>query len=345
VEGPTWTPELEALQAEAEAEGRECVVAALVVNDDGSVFVHRRAWDRTLLPGLWDVAGGHVERGETLLQALAREVLEETGWRVTGSPWLAYVADWESGEEGRIRRRREFDFLVDVLGDLSRPRLEEGKHTEFRWVNGGSIGLLEENGGRDDGMIRHLVEVALRSARREALSFPHATLFLEAAVAGPIEVFRRSWDPAMAAQIAAHATVAYPEEVDDLDLGQLRQRVATAAGEVSPFGLRLHVPYFEDAPAGGVFVGLHDPGRGWERLRRRVAGERAILDVRPHVTLVHPRTTNRGKPAWRQLEGAAFDGEWIVRAVSVTAFDGRRWHTVDEARLRNGPLRAARLPG
>jgi 8-oxo-dGTP pyrophosphatase MutT (NUDIX family) len=36
----------------------------------------------TGLPGTWDVAGGHVEPGETPQQALAREIEEETGWRL-----------------------------------------------------------------------------------------------------------------------------------------------------------------------------------------------------------------------------------------------------------------------
>jgi len=40
----------------------------------------------------------------------------------------------------------------------------------------------------------------------------HLTIFLPACVSGPIEAIRREWDPVMAAQIAAHMTLVYPQE-------------------------------------------------------------------------------------------------------------------------------------
>ncbi len=56
------------LQAQAEEDGRLCVVAGLIVDGSGRAFVHRRSWSRAFLPGGWDVAGGHVDPGETLLE-------------------------------------------------------------------------------------------------------------------------------------------------------------------------------------------------------------------------------------------------------------------------------------
>jgi ADP-ribose pyrophosphatase YjhB (NUDIX family) len=41
---------------------------------------------------------GHVEKDETLHEALGREIAEETGWELQGAPSLAYVADWEMTE-------------------------------------------------------------------------------------------------------------------------------------------------------------------------------------------------------------------------------------------------------
>jgi 8-oxo-dGTP pyrophosphatase MutT (NUDIX family) len=95
-----------------------------------------------------------VEPGEGLLDALAREIEEETGWTLVGTPTLVQVADWEG--------RREFDFLVDVEGDLSRPRLEVPQHVEFRWLGPSDLDLLDENQDVDGGQIRRLVELALR---------------------------------------------------------------------------------------------------------------------------------------------------------------------------------------
>lgn len=155
--------DLNALQAQAEADGRRCVVDGLVRNDAGQVFVHRRGPNRSFLPNGWDVLGGHVEAGETLLEALAREIEEESGWRLIGTPRLIYSAEWETDEHGTPNRRREFDFLVEVAGDLAHPRLEWPQHTEYRWIGPGDVSLLDENAGRDDGIVRTIVELALNA--------------------------------------------------------------------------------------------------------------------------------------------------------------------------------------
>ena len=138
-------PDLARLQEEAEAAGRRCVVGALVRDERGRVFVHRRGPNRVWLPNGWDVLGGHVEAGESLLEALAREITEESGWQLGGTP----------------NRRREFDFLVEVQGDLAHPRLERPQHTEYRWIGQDELALLDENDGRDFGIVRQIVELAL----------------------------------------------------------------------------------------------------------------------------------------------------------------------------------------
>ncbi len=159
-----------ALQADAEAEGRGCVVGALIVDARHRVYVHRRGFDRRFLPGCWDVVGGHVEPGETLLEALRREIQEETGWDLAGVPELVHVADWATDEADPTSGRREFDFLVEVDGDLAHPRLERPKHIEWRWIAADDLAILDENRGQDAGLVRRLVELALQYASSAAAS-------------------------------------------------------------------------------------------------------------------------------------------------------------------------------
>jgi 8-oxo-dGTP diphosphatase len=309
------------LQAQAEADGRRCVVSGLILDSSGRAFVHRRSWERAFLPGAWDLAGGHVDSGETLLEALEREVWEETGWRLVESPDLIYVADWLYDDTDPASLRREFDFLIEVEGDLAQPRLERPQHIEFRWIGVDDVSVLDENGGRDHGIVRHLVELALRSTAPGQLQYPHAVIFVEPDAAAPLEALRARWDPAMADQIGPHVTLVYPEESGGVD--DLSERVTRAAAQVAPFQLALG----ELANEGGVFFRVRDPDEGCGRLRAAIVGPDAP-EIAPHVTIVNPRTTNRADQAWAAMHGSVIDLKLAIGSVAVVAFDGRRWPTI-----------------
>jgi mutator protein MutT len=135
-------------------------VGALIRNDQGCVFVQRRSATRRVLPGIWDIVGGHLEGGETIQEALAREVQEETGWvlRHIG----AQVADWEWEYDGVVRR--ELDYLVEVEGDLTTPHLEDAKHDRYTWVGQDNLQLMME--GRSDGDCR-LRDIVARAIQFE----------------------------------------------------------------------------------------------------------------------------------------------------------------------------------
>jgi 8-oxo-dGTP pyrophosphatase MutT (NUDIX family) len=113
-----------------------------------------------VLPGVWDIVGGHVELGETPHDALAREIHEETGWsmRQLGEQ----IADWEWEFDGIWRR--EFDFLVHVEGDLLAPVLEPDKHDRWEWVGFDNLDLLMEGRVDGDTRLRNIVADGLRRA-------------------------------------------------------------------------------------------------------------------------------------------------------------------------------------
>jgi 8-oxo-dGTP pyrophosphatase MutT (NUDIX family) len=126
-------------EEQAALDGVTLIVGALVLRD-GRFFTHRRAYDRKLFPGCWDVAGGTVEVGEGLLDALVREI-EETGWELDEVIGLASVFDWQA----LGRAVREFDFVVTVKG-YSEAVLEVGKAVDHKWVARNDTALVAENG-------------------------------------------------------------------------------------------------------------------------------------------------------------------------------------------------------
>ena len=143
------------------------VVGAVIVDDAGRAFVHRRGPNRTLFPNCWDLPGGHVEPGETPRDALGREVEEETGWRLRGVIAELGEMRW-TGDDGVPRR--ELDYLIEVDGDLDAPRLEQPDHVEFAWVALDEVERLMEDRTPLDADIRDIVSRGLLKAGRRAVS-------------------------------------------------------------------------------------------------------------------------------------------------------------------------------
>jgi ADP-ribose pyrophosphatase YjhB (NUDIX family) len=66
----------------------EVCVGAVVIHDGRLLLVQR---GRGAGQGLWSIPGGRVEAGERMVDAVAREVREETGLAVDAGPWVGYV--------------------------------------------------------------------------------------------------------------------------------------------------------------------------------------------------------------------------------------------------------------
>ena len=67
-------------------------VGALCVDDEGRVLLARRR--ATVYDGYWDIPGGFLEEGEHPLDALRRELEEETGLDVEPLQFLGAWVDW-----------------------------------------------------------------------------------------------------------------------------------------------------------------------------------------------------------------------------------------------------------
>lgn len=144
------------------APGEQWTVGAVILNSTGAAFAQKRSPDRRLFPGTWDIVGGHVEAGESLLDALAREVEEETGWRLRRVSRFLGTSVW-SGDDG-AGLRHEADYLIEVDGDLDEPALEWDKHSAYDWFGpGDDLARLKENGSPDEFLIHDLIARAVQA--------------------------------------------------------------------------------------------------------------------------------------------------------------------------------------
>lgn len=108
----------------------EVAVGAIAVRD-GSILLIRRGNPPSA--GRWSVPGGRVEWGESLAEALAREVEEETGLVAEVGDLAGVVERQYPGFHYVI-----LDYFVTVTGGELRPG---GDVTDARWVP--SAGLAE----------------------------------------------------------------------------------------------------------------------------------------------------------------------------------------------------------
>lgn len=107
------------------------------------LLIQRAAQDS--MPNKWEIAGGGVDAGETVLEGLAREVREESGLRLARVRGLVSTpgADGETETERLLgghlfltRRGRQFvkyTFVVDV-DDASKVKLEPKEHQDYVWA-------------------------------------------------------------------------------------------------------------------------------------------------------------------------------------------------------------------
>ncbi|MEV4383980.1 NUDIX domain-containing protein [Streptosporangium sp. NPDC049644] len=118
------------LVADAEADGITKFVVGAVVHRAGQVLILRRTED-DFLGGIEELPSGGVDPGESLAEALGRELVEEIGWRgpLDLDPGFIASFDYVSGSG---RRARQWTMAVSGEGQSIALSAE---HTGYRWID------------------------------------------------------------------------------------------------------------------------------------------------------------------------------------------------------------------
>jgi len=107
---------------------------------DGKVLLVRRA--RSPGNGFYSLPGGRVEFGESLHEALAREVDEETGLRVE----IVGLAGWREVLPG-ASAGGHYVILSFAARWAAREPVLNDEHDDFKWLAPGAFGDLKLTGG------------------------------------------------------------------------------------------------------------------------------------------------------------------------------------------------------
>ncbi|WP_326812345.1 NUDIX domain-containing protein [Streptomyces scopuliridis] len=114
----------------ADADGiTKHVVGAVIRNADGKVLLLHRAAD-DYLGGLWELPSGGVDAGETLTEALHREVTEETGLTLTAI--AAYLGHFDYLSKSG-KNTRQFNFTATTTHESDTVKLTE--HDAHLWAD------------------------------------------------------------------------------------------------------------------------------------------------------------------------------------------------------------------
>lgn len=128
------------------------VAVGAVVLDGGRILLVRRG--RGPAAGRWSVPGGRVHFGETLYEAVVREVREETALDVVVEGFLGWVE--RMGEEPAPHHYVILDFAAAPL-DASAVPVAGDDAAEASWVDLDGLGEV----GLVDGLADFLAEVGI----------------------------------------------------------------------------------------------------------------------------------------------------------------------------------------
>lgn len=111
---------------------------ALVVNKENKVLVMKRAECNDYKPLTWDIPGGTVEVGETVEEALIRELKEETGIEIKPlHPIYAY------SNLSQLPKRQTVQLVYACEYKGGNVILNPEEHEEYKWIDYPEIRNLE----------------------------------------------------------------------------------------------------------------------------------------------------------------------------------------------------------
>lgn len=139
--------ELENLIKTNKSIGIDC----LILNEEGNVFAQKRSSNRKKYPNCWDLPGGTLEKNETAIECIARELKEELDFELEKVVEIVHIHEFDLPKNMRNEDENYQFRIIQVIvkvKDYTKPVLEAGKVTTYDWFGIHNLDRLME--GRED---------------------------------------------------------------------------------------------------------------------------------------------------------------------------------------------------
>lgn len=108
------------------------ILIGVIPTFDEKLLLTRRSLSEKFLPGAWGLPCGKIDFGESLEDAVDRELLEETGLLVGGLKKLVGYSMFMSTKEGDELHNLQVNYLVEVL--KPEPVTLDKSNDAYKWI-------------------------------------------------------------------------------------------------------------------------------------------------------------------------------------------------------------------
>lgn len=133
------------------------VVEAFIYNSDGKIWIPIRHDKKRIAPGGFDVGvGGHVEHGETYLDAFRKETQEELGWDIESMNYHRV------GKFGPKDGLNTVSMLYEINTDLT-PQLNSDDFVSAQWLTPQEVADKIKSGHKAKSNLLTLLELVYKT--------------------------------------------------------------------------------------------------------------------------------------------------------------------------------------
>lgn len=126
------------------------IVSAVLVSADKKILITKRAMQKLWSPGMWEIPGGGVKAGESSLEAIYREILEETNINLFGRDYKILNTQKRRTVEGNKYFADIYCFEI-TKDDIKNIKGQEGEVSDYRLA---SIEDIKET-AKDNKFLRY----------------------------------------------------------------------------------------------------------------------------------------------------------------------------------------------